>query len=119
MKLDIASEQWTQLVGAAVMQTVTDENRDALVKEAIVHLLSPDKAYSAYGRDRSPLQKAFDDAVREHAAKHVGEILNEKLNTKVREVVEEALVKAFSEARRARLVENIADSIVKAFRIQH
>jgi SpoVK/Ycf46/Vps4 family AAA+-type ATPase len=115
MQLDIPSEQWGALIGAAVMQSVTQDNRDKLVREAVQHLLTPEKDYQ--GNRRSPLQIAFDDALRVRAGKYIEERIDEYIGEQIRSVVEEALRKAFEEERRMALVSNISDAIVKAFRV--
>lgn len=116
MKVDIPEEQWGAMVGAAVMSAITDENRDTLVKEAITHLLTPEKNHT-YGRNRSPLQQAFDCAVANEARKCVADQLDSELGGKVSQIVQEAIAKAFADERRLKLIDNISDSIVKAFRV--
>ena len=114
MKLDIPQEQFGSLVGAAVMQAITQENRDTLIQEAIQHLLSPsDNSY--YGRKRSPLQAAFDHAVEQKAREFIGQTLDEMLAGKIKSIAEEALLKAFSDDRRDKLINNMADAIVQGF----
>jgi hypothetical protein len=118
MKLDMPSDQFGALVGAAILQTVTQENRDVLIQEAVTHLLTTDKSYSYGGRQRSPLQNAFDYAVEQKAKEVIGQTLDGVLSEKVKEVVEEALVKAFAEERKDKLVQNIADAIIKGFSVE-
>ena len=117
MKLDIPEDQFGALVGAAVMQIVTQENRDALIKEAIAHLLAPSEVHSYGARKRSPLQAAFDFAVQERAREFISQTLDEKLKEQVKAVVEEALMKAFDIERRHKLIDNIADAIAKGFAV--
>jgi hypothetical protein len=117
MKLDIPADQFGSLVGAAIMQTVTQENRDTLVKEAIQHLLTPVKGYGS-NPPKSPLQNAFDYAVEQKAKDVIGQTLDGMLSEKVKEVVEESLVRAFAEERKDKLVQNIADAIIKGFSVE-
>ena len=117
MKLDIPAEQFGSLVGAAVMQTVTQESRDALIKEAITHLLTKSSDYS--GRSRSPLQAAFDWAVQEKAKEVIGQTLDGMLSDQVKTIVEEALLKAFADERRQKLIDTIADAIIKGFSVDN
>jgi len=116
MKVDIPAETWGAIVGTSVMRAITDENRDVLVKEAITHLLTPEK-HSAYGPSRTPLQEAFDTALAQKAREFVRAELDGEIGEKVREIVQESIVKAFDSERRDALVGNIADAIVKAFRV--
>ena len=114
MRLDIPQEQFGSLVGAAVMQAITQENRDTLIQEAIQHLLSPSKD-TYYGRTRSPLQAAFDYAVEQKAKEFIGKTLDEMLAGKIKSITEEALLKAFADDRRDKLINNIADAILQGF----
>ncbi len=116
MKVDIPAETWGAIVGTSVMQAITNENRDVLVKEAITHLLTPEK-HSAYGGNRTPLQEAFDIALAEKAREFVRAELDGKIGDQVQEIVKDSIVKAFDSERRETLVANLADAIVKAFRI--
>jgi len=116
MNIEIPAEQWGAMIGQAVMQSVTEANRDLLVKGAITHLLTPEK-HSAYGQQRSPLQQAFDVAIAKAAQDEVRKRFDELLAPKVQEIVEESLIKAFESGRRETLINNVADSIVKAFRV--
>ena len=116
MNINIPAETWGAMVGAAVMQSVTPENRDVLIQEAIRHLLTKDT--SSFGGGRSPLQKAFDEAVYQEAKTQVAAFVGSQLTEAVESVVRESLVKAFDGERKTKLVENIADAIVKAFRVE-
>jgi hypothetical protein len=89
-----------------------------LIQEAVEHLLSPSKDYNYYGRQRSPLQAAFDNAVQLKAREVISETLDERLSEQVKSVVEEALLKAFSSERRPQLIDNIADAICKGFNVE-
>lgn len=116
MNIDIPQEQWAAIVGSAVMQSITDENRDTLIKEAVTHLLTPQK-HSAFGRQRTPLQEAFDLALQQKATEYIREQFEGELGEQVKTLVQEAVVKAFESERRSELVVNITAAVVKAFRM--
>ena len=114
--LNLPDDQMREIVSAAILQTVTTENRDALIAQAIANLLAPNS--SGYGRKESPLQEAFNSAVFNKAKQIVVEALDldETLNTKIKAIVIEAAEKALSEEKRGEMINSMASAIAAAFR---
>lgn len=76
MSLDLNSDAMKNAVALAVVQQLTPDRQVALLKEAVLTLLQPTD--SGYGYDRtkkSPLQSAFESAVRSLAETVVREKL--------------------------------------------
>ena len=118
MHVELPKEQFGELIGAAVMQSITQESRDTLIKAAIQNLLAkPDP--SGYGEKLSPLQKAFNSAVYTCAVEIVRQKIEAELSDKIKDVVSEALEKAFTSERKDQLVNNMTEAIIKGFRVDY
>jgi hypothetical protein len=111
MDIKIPQEQWGAMIGAAVMASVTQENRDALIQEAIKFLITGER--NSYG-NISPLQQAFNQAVRHEALKVIeaDATANSELTKLVRGVISDAVEKIVVGERREKLVDKVADAIV-------
>lgn len=113
MTLNLSDENMQGAVAAAIVQTLTVEKRDELLKSAIVTLLTP--ANSGYGREkRSPLQDAFEQCVHQFARQTILKKLEDDGETRqmIEGVVTDAVKKAFEESREAtveRLAGNLRD----------
>lgn len=93
--IKLTDEQWSGIVGAAVLQAVTPENRDTLIKEALANLLTP-KSVGGYGsRATSPLQDAFSQAMHRHAYEEISRLLKEdpEIIANLQAVIRTAIVK--------------------------
>lgn len=86
------------LVLTAMMQALTQQSRDELIRKALEALIKP-KGEQQYGRPAptSPLEDAFNHAVWEVARKIVGEMVQgEEIRTKIRDLVTKAVEKAMA-----------------------
>jgi hypothetical protein len=110
--LDFPEEKWGELVGAAVLSQITEQDRNSLVAAAIRKLLEPESG-GGYGNKRTPLQIAFEDAVRAKATQICAEYVEANAKDKIRSVLSDALDRAFDGEKRDLLVRNIADAVVK------
>ena len=118
MELKFNDAQMGEMIGAAVMQQLTQESRDLLIKNAITHLLTP-AGNSVYGSKAiSPLQEQFNYQVTNFARKFIEEQLvgDSELLDRLKAVVVEATNKVFlTEDTRTKLVNKMADAIVAGF----
>ena len=114
--LNLPDEQMREIVSAAILQTVTAENRDALITQAIASLFAPNS--SGYGSKQSPLQDAFNSAVFAKARQIVIEVLDldETLNNKIKAIIVEAAEKALSDEKRDDMINSMASAIAAGFR---
>lgn len=86
------------LVLTAMMQALSQQSRDELIRKALETLIKP-KGEPQYGRPppTSPLQDAFDYAVYQVAREIVGEMVQgEEIRTKIRELCSKAVEKAMA-----------------------
>jgi len=113
--LNLPDDQMREIVSAAILQTVTAENRDTLITEAIANLLRPNS--SGYGSKTSLLQEAFNFAVNQKARQILTEMLNtdEKIKAQVSGVIAKAAEKAFNEERKEQMIDSMARAIATAF----
>jgi hypothetical protein len=114
--LNLPDDQMREIVSAAILQTVTAENRDTLITEAIANLLRPKEA--RYGPKTSLLQEAFDFAVNEKARQILTEMLDtdQKIKAQVSDIIAKAAEKAFNEERKEQMIDSMARAIATAFR---
>jgi hypothetical protein len=116
MDLKLNPEQFEQLVSAVIVQQLAPESREEILKDAIAHLLTkqPDSPYSS--RRVSPLQEAFNQAIRTIAYQVANEWL--KARPEVRQQVEALVAEAYQKAvteGRAEIVDRIAVQMSRAF----
>jgi hypothetical protein len=116
--LNLPDDQMREIVSAAILQTVTVENRDALITEAIANLIAPTPSGFGGRKPISPLQEAFNGAVHDKARQLVTEMLNSDhtFSTKVNAVITEAVLKAFNDEKRDVMINAMAHAIANAFR---
>lgn len=115
MNVNIESEVFGQMVGAAVMASITQEQRDLLIKQAITHLLAP--TAGNYGQNPSPLQKAFNQAVENYARKFVEKEMEAdgEFAAKVKSVLVDASDRVLTGEGRGKLVEKMSNAIADSF----
>jgi hypothetical protein len=77
------------IVAKAILDSVTDEQRDEILKAAVTNLITPPPSTGMYGgrKEPSPLQNAFDIAVRSVGQEVVNEMVKGELRDKIREMV--------------------------------
>lgn len=109
-----------QMIGAAVLGQIGQEQRDLLVQAAITHLLNPERGQGMFGSGVSPLQKAFNQAVEMFARKHVSQELeaNGELAEKVKAIIADG-IEAAVVAGREKLVEKISKAVADSFGPQY
>lgn len=99
----------------AIMGTLTPEVRADIIQKAISALLTP--STDSWDRNRSPIQKAFDDAVakiaREVASEHVK--ADAALMLRIKELVRAASDKMFS-MDQDKLAQRMADAFCDSIR---
>jgi pyruvoyl-dependent arginine decarboxylase (PvlArgDC) len=114
--LDLPDDQMREIVSAAILQTVTAENRDALITSAIASLLAPNS--SGFGSRQSPLQLAFNIAIEQKAKQIVKEMLDtdEQIERAVEDIIISAAKKAFSSENKDTMIDSMANAIAAGFR---
>jgi hypothetical protein len=116
-RIDIPQEQWGAMIGAAVMASITNDNRDKLIRDAVTALLTP--SGSSWDNKKSPLQIAFEQAVNAQARLIVDAELNgnQEIQSRVRAILAEALDKALTGDNREKLVNRMAEALIEGFNI--
>lgn len=112
MDIKLDTPQLRELLAQAVLASLDEVKRDMLIKGAIEFLVTKDTS-GGYGYNRkSPIEDAFNYAVRDVAQKTANDMLTNDsgLQEKLRELVNEALVRLM-ETNREKTVEKIADAI--------
>ena len=73
MDLKLDPEAVQSIASAAIFDHLDQEARDSIIKQAVQHLLTPEKDRNSYGVGKTPLQRAFDQAISQAAHKVVRE----------------------------------------------
>lgn len=119
MTLDLTDEQFKSIVSGAILQSLDADKRDALIKGAIQHLLTPSPDRGGYGQRTTPLQDAFNRAV-ENVSSGIAKDMIEKdadLQTKIRALLNEALTSVF-ESKREETIQRVAAAFAKGLAYQ-
>lgn len=117
MNISIPEDQIQEVVSTAILKHLNEEQRTAILESAVASLLKkPDekKRRDPWAPDpKSPLQEAFEIAVRQAAISICQEMIVEgPYREKVEAAVREALEKVF--AQREAMVEQVAKSFSNA-----
>lgn len=113
MKLELDNDAMKGLVSEAIFQSFDAQKRDALVKSALEALLQPTK--DGYGKGKSPLQQAFEDALASKARQVANEAVENKpeIIAEIDRLISDAMKKLVTENREA-MVDKLADGMRKA-----
>lgn len=113
MDIKLDPETLKDVVSAAILKSLDDTKRDALIESAIKYLLTP-QGGSAYNKAESPLQMAFNNAVHGVAIQIAKETLEKDatVNANIQALLTEAFTKVMGE-NREKTVSSISDAIVK------
>ena len=115
LELGLEQEQLKGIVSEAILRSLDDQKRDALVQQALQYLLTPQESGYSYGRKKTPLEEAFEFAIRSVAGEVVSDHLEQDAQVKERlnGLVAEAFAKAL-ENDRERITDRLADAITSA-----
>jgi len=113
MDIKLEPDALRDVVSAAILKSLDEGKRDALIESAIKHLLTP-QGGSAYHKAESPLQTAFNNAVSLVAQQVAVETMKNDatVQANIQALLTEAFTKVMSE-NREKTVSTIADAIVK------
>lgn len=114
MKIELNEEHMKQMVSEAMLRSLDDKAREALIAKAMAYLMTPQE--DTYGRKKnSILQDAFQNAMYTAAQVVARELLTNDagVQQKIRDLLNEALVKAFETDREATVM-NLAGTIGRA-----
>ena len=81
MDIKIDSETWGAVASAAIFEQMTEETRATVMQQAFQCLLAPDNSRN-FGRGETPLQTAFNMAIRQAATQAVQEHIAENEEVK-------------------------------------
>lgn len=73
MEIKLDAEAAASIASAAIFDSLSQDARDSVIKTAIEFLLTPEKNRNNYGAGETPLQQAFNNAIREVAFRIVKE----------------------------------------------
>lgn len=112
MDLKLDPETLKDVVSAAILKSLDEGKRDALIEGAIKYLLTP-QGGSGYHKAESPLQTAFNQAVHVVAIQIAKETLEKDatVSANIQALLTEAFTKVMGE-NREKTVSSIADAIV-------
>lgn len=113
----IPPDSMNAIVQKAIMETITPEQRDSILTEAVAQLLTNEKV--EFGRAQTgtnPLQLAFNEAVRVGTVKYVRQLVDQDqaIQKRIEEVVGDFLLKALG-AEGAWELDGLNSKITDAF----
>lgn len=88
ISIELKDDQLGQVLGAHIVASISEGQRDKLITDSLAYLLRPEK--QSYGApSKSPLQYAFDNALSRLCAQVVQEMVanDDEMMAKVREAV--------------------------------
>lgn len=112
LEIKLSDTQMESMFSQALMASLTNEVREALIAQALRYLVAP--STHGYSTGPSPIQQAFNQAVIKVAYEIAESTFRDdtKAVERVRDLVQEAVDQALSE-RRPELVSNLAAAIAK------
>jgi uncharacterized membrane-anchored protein YjiN (DUF445 family) len=116
MDLRVNDDAMKSLVAKAIMDSLTQENREKLITDAITQTLTKPEGGNSYAPKRSPLQQAFDNAVETEARKYAAQVVSEDetFKARIRQLFADVADKLFSDAMRGEIVDGIAGTVSRA-----
>lgn len=116
IKVNVDGPAMQAIVAAAILQQVGPEKRDELMTAAIKHLMTPGESRGyGYAPPRSPLQQAFEEAVRHSADRIMHEEMEKpEYKSKLQEVVREAMMRSLEGEPREAMVVRLAGALSTA-----
>lgn len=118
IKLEISPENLKTAVAESLLLSMSGDQKESLIKQAIIYLLTPGKGY---GSDKAtPIEDAFKNAISGVAHQIAREMLADA--PEVKEKISAVLADSFTyalETQREATVEKIGNSIVEAMECRH
>lgn len=110
MNINIDPKDLESLVSEAILRSLDQEKRDILIKDAIQHLIAPQRNGYGQGQGSSPLQQAFREAVAVVARQECEKALagDPEVASKIRGLITEAIARVLSSDRREQVVSDMA-----------
>ena len=112
MEITLDNDMLKSVVSEAILKSIDDQKRDALVQAAIRHLLTSAQPTSYNRNPSSPIQDAFEHGMRNVAVGVCRDILekDESVREKLRGLVADAVTRLM-DTNREKTVEKLADAI--------
>lgn len=87
MEIKLDSEAAASIASAAIFESLSQDQRENVLKQAVQHLLTPEKETRPgyFGNGKTPLQKAFEQALSQAAYRAVEEHV--KNDPKINEMI--------------------------------
>lgn len=113
MDLRVDDDAMKALVAKSIVDGLTPEMREKLIKDAITNLLT--KGSDGYSK-KAPIEQAFNNAVEQEARRYAGEVLTSdpKFQQQLQSLFADVAAKLFATETRDDLVAGIAQTITRA-----
>lgn len=113
MKLDLDNEQMHALVSEAILRSLDEKKRDALIQATLEHLLKPNK--QSYYSNKSPIEDLFLQAAERVAREVMTEMVRSdpRITAKIRELFVAGYERMLAGGEGV-LINRIADSFARA-----
>lgn len=116
MDLRVDDDAMRSLVAKSIVDSLNQETRENLIKEAVRHVLATPEQGSYFGSKRSPLQQAFDRAVEQEAMRYAKEVLESDTSFKqqIQTLFADVAKRMFESEGRDKMIHDIASTITRA-----
>lgn len=115
MEIKLDAETVAGIASAAIFDSMSQEARDSVMKQALQFLLTPEKNRNGYGVGETPLQTAFNSAIQQAAFKVVKEKIENDLEVQnhIRHILGPLLISAL-DAEAEEYNSSLADALGNA-----
>lgn len=111
--LSLSDSQLQDIVAKAVLDSITPETRERVIKEAVNSVLQKPTKRNSWDTEKSQFQRSFDNAVEAYVNTYAREVLqnDEAFKAGIQSLFADVAKKLFSDERRDEIVNSIADQI--------
>ncbi len=101
MQITLDQELVKSVVSEAILKSLDDQKREAMIQGAIKHLITPSSDRYGYGQKLTPVEEAFREAVRTVCAKLAQDLIenNEDVKTRIRDLLTESMERVLTSNR--------------------
>ena len=111
MKVVLDDLELQEHIEKALIASIGDEARNRMINDAITYLITPDR--DSWGNGKSPLQKAFQDAIKTAAAKYIQKEM-EDTSSELYKLLVDVIQKSISKMREASSYDTISEKFALA-----
>lgn len=116
MEIKLDAEAVAGIASAAIFDSLSQESRDSVIKQALQHLLTPEENRGRFGPGETPLQQAFNQAVQAAAYRIVREKIenDQQVQEGILKLLGPLLISSMEAEAEANFDSSLAETLGKA-----